>query len=191
METKELQQNGKRNLPALTDLYSDLELTAKNNDLNTLLNQPPKQEWIKQNKYANNSNYIPIEKIEYLLTSIYNRWRVEIKQIIVIANSVVVTVRLYTSNPITGEWDWQDGVGAQAIQTAQGASATDFTQVTANAVQMAAPAAETYAIKDAAEKLGKIFGKDINRKDVIDILPSMEKKADALKKKLELLNQKV
>ena len=31
----------------------------------------------------------------------------------------------------------------------------------------AAPAAESYAIKDAAEKLGKIFGKDLNRKDVI------------------------
>jgi len=30
-----------------------------------------------------------------------------------------------------------------------------------------APAAESYAFKDAAEKFGKIFGKDINRKDNI------------------------
>ena len=30
---------------------------------------------------------------------------------------------------------------------------------------MAAPAAESYAIKDAVEKLGKLFGKDLNRKD--------------------------
>ena len=27
------------------------------------------------------------------------------------------------------------------------------------------PAAESYAVKDAAEKLGKLFGKDLNRKD--------------------------
>jgi hypothetical protein len=31
----------------------------------------------------------------------------------------------------------------------------------------AAPAAESYAVKDAAEKIGKIFGKDLNRKDEI------------------------
>lgn len=29
----------------------------------------------------------------------------------------------------------------------------------------ALPTAESYAIKDAAEKLGKLFGKDLNRKD--------------------------
>ena len=32
---------------------------------------------------------------------------------------------------------------------------------------MAAPSAESFAIKDAAEKLGKIFGKDLNRKDAM------------------------
>ncbi len=193
MENNQLAaQNGavKKNLPVLQDLYADLETAAKNNDLNILLNQPPKPQWIKQNKFANNSNYIPIEKIEYLLTSIFTKWRVEVKQIQVIANSVVVTIRLYYMDPITLQWDWQDGIGAQGIQTAQGASATDFTQVTANAVQMAAPAAESYAIKDAAEKLGKLFGKDINRRDVIEVLPNMEKKAEIFKDKLEKLKNK-
>lgn len=179
----------KRQLPVLADLYKDVELAAKNNELNILLNQPPAEKWIKQNKFANNTNYIPIEKVEYLLTSIYQKWKVEIKETVVIANSVVVTVRLHVKDPISGEWDWQDGIGAGVIQTASGAAATDFSKVNTSAVQMAAPAAESYAIKDAAEKLGKIFGKDINRKDVIDILPNMIKKSEAFKKKLEQVNQ--
>jgi len=42
----------------------------------------------------------------------------------------------------------------------------------------AAPAAESYAVKDAAEKIGKLFGKDMNRADKImyDTLPTIEKK---------------
>lgn len=150
-------------MPKLEELYGDIELAGKFNDLNKLLNCLPKPEWIKQNKFANNSNYIPVGIIEYLLTSIYIKWRLEVKEVVVIANSVVVTVRLYVLDPVTGEWDWQDGIGASPIQTAKGAAATDFTQVNTSAVQMAAPAAETYAFKDAAEKLGRLFGKDLNR----------------------------
>lgn len=165
-----------RQLPQLEELYSDVELAGKQNELNKLLNCQPKAEWVKQNPFANNSNYIPIGIIEYLLTSIYIKWRVEVKEIVVIANSVVVTVRLYLLDPITGEWDWQDGVGASPIQTAKGAAATDFSKVNTSAVQMAAPAAETYAIKDAAEKLGKLFGKDLNRKEQIDYSNMLDSK---------------
>jgi len=31
------------------------------------------------------------------------------------------------------------------------------------AIQMGAPAAESLAVKDAAEKIGRIFGRDVNR----------------------------
>ncbi len=158
-------KNGVRPLPKLDDLYNDVELAGKHNELNMLLNCQPNPKWIKQNKFANNSNYIPVGVIEFLLTSIYIKWRVEIRTVQVIANSVVATIRLYVLDPITGEWDWQDGVGASPIQTKSGAAATDFSQVNTSAVQMAAPAAETYAFKDAAEKLGRLFGKDLNRKD--------------------------
>lgn len=171
-----IQKAGARLLPKLEDLYNDVELASKFNDLNKLLNCQPKQEWIKQNKFANNSNYIPVSTIEYLLTSIFIKWRVEIKEVVVIANSVVVTVRLFVLDPITNEWDWQDGVGASPIQTAKGAAATDFSQVNTSAVQMAAPAAETYAFKDAAEKFGRLFGKDINRKDVMNISDMLNSK---------------
>lgn len=179
----------KRQLPILNDLYQDVELAARNSELNVLLNQQPKLDWIKQNKFANNTNYLPIEKVEYLLTSIFLAWRLEIKEVTVIANSVVVCVRLHIQSPITGEWDWQDGIGAAPIQTKSGAPATDFSQVQTSAVQMAAPAAESYALKDAAEKLGKLFGKDLNRKDVLEIAPQMQNKADVLNDKLNKLKE--
>lgn len=157
-----------RPVPKLDELYGNVELASKYNDLNKLLNCQPKKEWVKQNKFANNTNYLPIEIVEYLLNSIFIRWWFEIKTVSVIANSVVVTGRLHVMDPITGEWMCQDGVGASPIQTKAGAPATDFAQVNTSAVQMAAPAAESYALKDAAEKFGRIFGKDLNRKDMVN-----------------------
>ena len=151
-------------LPALKDLYEGSVQLAKENDLNILLNQEPKKQWIRSHPMASGVKYIPIEVVEYLLTSIFIHWSVEVKNIQVIANSTVVTIRLHYRHP-NGDMRWQDGVGACPIQTAKDAPATDFTQVKSDAVMKSVPAAESYAVKDAAEKLGKLFGKDLNRKD--------------------------
>jgi hypothetical protein len=155
----------RRPLPKVDDLYQDVELAAKHNELNRLLNCPPKPEWIRTNAFAQNSKYIPIGIIEYLLTSIFIQWRVEVKEVKLIANSIEVTVRLWMMNPITGEWDWQEGIGAAPLKTQKGAGAIEFDKILDSAVQTGAPAAKSYAVKDAAENLGKLFGKDLNRKD--------------------------
>jgi hypothetical protein len=168
-----------KNLPALTDLYNDKITLSQQNDLNQILNGEPKREWLKEHPIAKVEitengqkkkvpvKYIPIERTEWLLTNIYVQWRIELLREGLIANSVYVAVRLHYRNPITGEWEYQDGLGAQPLQTDSGAGATDWQKVKANAVQIALPAAESYAVKDAAEKLGKLFGKDLNRADKI------------------------
>lgn len=161
----------KKNVPAIADLYGDTEMTIKQNQLQILLNQPPNPKWLKPHPTAKRNvggksvpvQYLPIERVEWLLTTIFKRWRVEILNTSIIANSVVITVRLHYLDPITGQWDWTDGVGANPIQTDSGAAATDWQKVKAAGVQMAAPAAKSYAIKDAAETLGQLFGKDVNR----------------------------
>lgn len=172
----------KNNLPSLQDLYNDKAIAKKENDLNILLNQEPKKSWVHLHPTAKNVKYIPIERIEYLLTSIYKTWNVEVKTIQLIANSVVVTIRLFYKNPITGELNFQDGVGAMPLQTDKGAGAIEFEKIKNDAVMKAAPAAESYAIKDAAEKLGKIFGKDLNRADKIgyDVLQNQFQDDDNL-----------
>lgn len=158
----------KKNLPTLKDLYSgELETKENQNTLNVLLNQPPQAAWIKDHPMAKGVKYIPIERIEYLLTRLFLQWRVEVKQIQVIANSCVVSVRLHYQNILNDEWSWQDGIGAAPIQTDSGKGAMDWNYAKNDGVMKSAPAAESYAIKDAAEKIGKIFGKDLNRKDEI------------------------
>ncbi len=155
----------KKNLPKLKDLYTGSMDVKRENDLNILLNHEPNPKWIKTHPMISGVKYIPIEIVEYLLTSIFIVWNVEIRHVQVIANSVVVTIRLHYKNPIDGEMRFHDGLGGNPMQTAKDAAATDFTQIKSGAVMIAAPAAESFAIKDAAEKLGKLFGKDLNRKD--------------------------
>ena len=154
-------------LPTIQELRSDVMTKADQNDLNIILNVEPPKEWVKQHPFAKNVKYLPIERIEYLLTRIFLKWFVEIKSTQIAANSIVVTVRLYYQDVLTKEMLWQDGIGAAPLQTDKGAGAVDFNAIKSDAVMKAAPAAESYAIKDAAEKIGKIFGKDLNRADKI------------------------
>jgi hypothetical protein len=162
-----LPEKSKAKLPTLQSLYDDLEIKKPQNDLNILLNQPPSPSWIKNHPFAKGVKYIPIERIEYLLTRIFIKWRVEVKSVQTVANSVVVTVRLHYQNVENKDWSWQDGIGAAPIQTEKNAGAMEWDKVRSDAVMKAAPAAESYAFKDAAEKIGKLFGKDLNRKDEI------------------------
>lgn len=160
--------DNKKQLPAITDLYDgDLELKDDQNKLNILLNQPPKPSWVKDHPFAKGVKYIPIGRIEYLLTRLFIKWWIEIKSIQTIANSCVVTIRLHYQNVENNEWSCQDGIGAAPIQTEKDSGAMDWNKVRTDSVMKAAPAAESYAIKDAAEKIGKIFGKDLNRRDEI------------------------
>lgn len=156
----------KTQLPALKDLInSDLMLLDEVNDLNILLNQQPPEKWLKIHPFVKNLKYLPIERVEYLLTKIFFRWKVEIKTTQLIGNSVVIAIRLHYFNPITNEWEWQDGVGASPLQTDKDSGAIEFNKLKSGAVMMAAPAAKSYAVKDAAEQIGAIFGKNLNRAD--------------------------
>jgi hypothetical protein len=153
----------------------------KENALMVICNQEPPAQWLSYHptvriKAKDKDGkeilvpmpYIPIERVEYLLTRIFGKWWIEIKDSKIMANSVVITVRLFVTNPITGEVQYNDGIGANPIQTNAGAGAMDWNAAKYNGVQLAAPAAETYAVKDAAEKFGKLFGKDITRKGGIE-----------------------
>ncbi len=169
-----------RQLPKLADLYSDTDMKVAQNELNVLINSEPNPAWLQAHPFAKKqiivegkkvtvpAVFIPIERIEWLLTRIFLRWHVEIKSCLLIANSIVVTVRLYYQDVLSKEMLWQDGIGAVPLQTDQGAGAIEFDKIKSSAVQMAVPAAESYAFKDAAEKIGKFFGKDINRASYID-----------------------
>ena len=159
--------------------------------LKSILNSPVNTKWLKNHPTAKNVKYLPIDKIEILLDMVFQEWRIEILSISQLAQSVCVTVRVHYKNPITGEWSFHDGVGASPLQTNAGKSAADLANIKNNAVQLAAPAAKSYAIKDAVEHLGKMFGRDVNRSDTVgyEFLYEQEDKPKAKDNSQELITQ--
>lgn len=159
----------KKELPSISDLYdvSNIELAFKKDQFNLLMNQEPDPKWVQINKYANGSKYIPIGVKETLLQRIFKDFRVEILREGTMFNAVYVTIRLHFVHPVTGEWSYHDGTGADQIQTKSGASPADLQNIGNNAVAMSLPKAVSFAISDATDHLGKLFGRDLNRKETM------------------------
>ena len=162
---KNIESKDRNLLPKISDLYSSRELAAKNDQLTVLLNQEPKKEWIKVHPFIRNYNYIPIERIEFLLKSIFKKYSIEILREGTSFNGVYVVVRVHYLHPLTGQMEFHDGIRAVELQTKSGSSPAEMQNINNGALSMAYPIAETRAIKDACDKFGKLFGSDLNRKD--------------------------
>jgi hypothetical protein len=158
--------------PTFEDLTKDIEGAYRDDAFKALLNQGPPAKWVKQNPYANNSNYLPIDKVEFLLDRIFRQWKVEVLSVGHAFNGVHVTIRLHYLNPVTGQWESQDGVGADEMQVKKGTSPADLANINKGALAMSIPKAKTEAIKDAAHHIGRIFGRDLNRSDIQEHKPS-------------------
>lgn len=180
-QPKELATTNKET--ALGELHFDVNEAKQRDGLNKILSIQPKTEWIKKHPLVkvkaddgtySPALYLPIERVEALMRTLFQRFRIEVKESKVIANAVTVTVRVNYLDPVTGEWDYQDGVGAMAIQVDSGKHAMDFNFTKSAAIQMALPAAKSYAIKDAMEVLGQLFGGSLNRKDQIPFASAFE-----------------
>lgn len=158
----------KTKLPTITELFEgSIQVAGKIEGLNALLNHEPYNGWIKTHPFIANYQYLPIDKIEYLLRKIFKRYRIRIMREGVAFNGVYCVVRVYYLNPTTGKMDYHEGIGACQLQTKKGTSPADLINVNNGAISMAFPIAKTVAIKDACDHFGKLFGCDLNRKDTI------------------------
>lgn len=158
-------------LAKLVDSDELVKFVQRDEFLAVVNSEPPKS-FVLNHPLATGVKYLPIDKVELMLTKIFQQWHVEILREGQLLNAIYVTVRLHYRDPITKEWTFQDGTGATAIQVDKGKNASQLEWIKSSAVQMGLPSAETYAIKDAAEKIGRVFGKDLNRKDVLGFTPS-------------------
>ena len=176
-------------LPKLADFFNDIKSYAEQDQLQYFLNQDPNPNWIKTHPYIKNYKYISIDKIEYMLKRIFKEYKIEITGQGHSFNSVWVTVRVHYKNPINGEWMYHDGIGASQLQTKQGASAADLANINNGAVTMSLPIAKTLAIKDACDHFGRIFGSDLNRKDLIPhtMDANLQERAEEERKRYQLL----
>ena len=158
-----------QNLPTIAELTGDVELAFKNDQFNLLLNQEPPAKWIKKHPYIKDYNYVPIDKVEFLLKKLFKLYKIEVLKTGMLLNAVEVTVRIHYLHPVTSEWMFHDGVGAEELQTQKdsGNLKLDMSNINRGAIKMALPIAKTTAVKDAADHLGKLFGSDLNRKDTV------------------------
>jgi hypothetical protein len=160
-------------IPTLAELHKDNPDAFANDQLKTLLNMPVNQAWLKKHPLTNQP-YLPIDKVDYLLDRIFGRWEVDIKSISKIENSVVAVITLKVWNPTRNDWDRHDGAGAMPIQVESQCPPYDMTKLKSNGVQLAVPAAVSYAKKDAADNLGTIFGRNVTRKDSLVFDPTFK-----------------
>lgn len=153
----------------LAQLYDDsVEMLGRIESLNFILNQPPKQEWVKEHPFITGWKYIPIERVESLLRKIFKKTKIEILREGTSFNGVYVVVRVWYFDPASNEMSFHDGIGAMQLQTKKGTSPADLSNINNGAISMAFPIAKSLAVKDATDHLGKLFGADLNRKDIIN-----------------------
>lgn len=164
-------KNEPKDLAKIVDT-GELASFAQMDDFLVFLNQQPPSIFIEKHPMAKGVDYIPIEHTELTLDKIFQYWYVEILDTKQILNAVAVTIRLFYKHPISQEWLHQDGVGAVAIQTDKGETAANLAAVKSDAIMKALPAAKSFAIKDAADHIGNIFGRNLNRKHAFDFNPS-------------------
>ena len=151
----------------LSDIVFDREKFKTTAVFQETINLKPPQSWVKDHPFIKNYKYLPIERVEYLLRSIFQYWEWKVIDYRVIANAIAVHGRLRVQHPVSGEWLEYDGLGAVDIQLKSGSNPTDFSAIMSGAIQKNLPSAESFALKDASEKIGDIFGGSLNRKDEI------------------------
>lgn len=161
-----------KSLAKLVGDMGDLDSFVKNDEFLAIVNQEPPEKFVKEHPLARGVKYMPIEVIEMMLTKLFQRWNVEVLKTGQLLNSIEVAVRVHYRHPLTKDMEYQDGVGAMQIQTDKGKDASDLGAIKSNAIMLALPAAKSFAIKDAAEHIGKVFGRDLNRKDTMAFNPS-------------------
>lgn len=187
----------KQNLPTIAELTGDVELAFKNDQFNLLLNQNPPEKWVKKHPFVKDHNYVPIDKVEHLLKKIFKLYKIEVIKTGMLLNAVEVTTRVHYVHPVTNEWMFHDGVGAQEVQTQKdtGSLKLDMSNINRGAVAMALPIAKTLSVKDACDHLGKLFGADLNRKDTLNYTTdkslNKDEQLDELKELYDLKKENV
>lgn len=161
----------------ISKIVKDLELTQKVNTFNDLLDLKPKPEWIKANPVVKTkvngqwkqADYIPINTVRKIARKIFPVNKTEIREIKDLFNSIIVIVRFHYIHPVSGEWEWTDGLGAAPMQTDKGAKAMDSMSLKHDAIQKAAPTAKSLAVKNALKELGDIFGAGLDSEDDFEV----------------------
>lgn len=174
---EELQRSEPIKLPTVAELFEssgNIVVAGKSEELNAILNTPPKKEWVKEHPIIKGHFYLPIERVEFLLKKIFKKYNIEILREGTSFNGVYVVVRVHYFNPALNAMQYQDGIGSVELQTKKGTAPSDLANINHGALSMAFPLAKSLAVKDAADCIGNIFGANLNRRDIIPFAPDTQ-----------------
>lgn len=137
----------------------DINIQQRESFLKTLNEKPERTE-----KQAGMDG-IPISFLETLLDEVYlGLWNTKNFRYQVITNEIVGTIDLEVFDPSVKIWISRSGSAAVQIQQDANSLITDIAAKKKNALQKDFPKLETMCLKAACKRLGKKFGRDLNRK---------------------------
>lgn len=129
------------------------------------LNTPPEPKEVKENAHNAGAKYLPISFIEMTLDEMFfGLWETTDFRWQVMGNEVVGSLTLRVFHPVEKIWISRVGAAAAMIRQAKGAKITDIDAKLHNALGMDFPHLKADCLTNAARSLGKMFGRDLNRK---------------------------
>ena len=174
----------------------------------TFLNNPPRTK--KSPVGSSNLDYVPIYEIENKLDSLFGKfgWFWQTKDVSTNLNSVIVFGAIWIRGTDGLFKEYMSGVGAAPLQfddywkrDAKGRILTvdqhpqkarelkyDAQAMKTNAFQIAAPSANSFALSNAAARIGRVFGRNLNGRDFpepAEVSGDVKKKAN---EKIEAIN---
>lgn len=129
------------------------------------LDRKPRQV-VRETIMGESFEQLPITYVEHLLKKLYfGLYQIEVVSYAMIVNEITVHVRLSVFHPILGQWMKYDGLGAIPVMQQAKSQVREFMDTKkVKALNINLPAAYSIAVKNAAKKIGKVFGADLNRK---------------------------
>lgn len=164
MSETDLTVTNQNNKVAVHDEEAEKELIRRLENFTKTLNVAPKAEKIKIHQ---GKKYIPISSVEKdLQRYFFGLVQFEVKSYQQIFNEFIVHARIKVFNPVLRQWMNYDGMGAGMFQQEADSPIQDFHIFKLkNAGKITVPNAYAAALKNAAKKIGKRFGSDLNRKE--------------------------
>lgn len=198
METSVARINGGSLMTEAT--FTAGKLTAAENFLKKINEAPPENEL--RPTPDGQARSLPISFVQMKLDEIYiGQWGTSKLELTIFGNEIMGNLVLWVIHPITGLKIERPGTAAIQItvdavpddvkkdKKAKNAWALDMQNKKPNALKLSAPKLKSECIKNAAATLGKVFGRDINRKmedvDTYEAIYSDEIAVDEVRAELE------
>ena len=106
-------------------------------------------------------------------------------------NELIGSLVLEVKHPITGDWIKRMGAGGIIIMQDSGATLDQFNSTKKkNALDLSFPKLKAECLKNAAQSLGNIFGRNLNRKKKDNYQPIVKPQVDRIKQLAQVTDGK-